>query len=114
MGKATKVLRGCLLAGGFFVLSSALLIALYIAWSLHANQSAEAAARALCAGIRVGDRIEPLVAKAEAGEPKPRVARGDDETHFVYQGMIFYARECRVSTVQGRVTATHVILHDDD
>ena len=76
MGKTGKVLKGCLLAGGLLVLSFALLIGLYIGWSLYANDRADTAAAVLCAGIRVGDRIEPLLAKAEASNPKPRVASG--------------------------------------
>ena len=66
MGKTGKVLKGCLLAGGLLVLSFALLIGLYIGWRLYANDRADTAAAVLCAGIRVGDRIEPLLAKAEA------------------------------------------------
>ena len=112
MGKSTKVLRGCLVAGGFFVLSSALLVGLYIAWSLYANDRAETAATALCTGIRVGDRIEPLLAKAETADPKPRVSTGTDEYHFTFQGAIFNGRGCEVTTAQGRVTAVHIVNFD--
>jgi len=114
MGTTGKVLRGCLLAAGLLVLSMVAVVGLYIGWGLYANERAEKAANALCAGIRIGDPVDAVIAKAQAADPAPRVQSGSEETYFIYQGMIFSARECHVSTVRGRITAKRVILHDDD
>ena len=113
MGNTGKALKGCLLAAGALSLALAAVVGIYIAWSLHANRRAEAAATALCAGIRKGEAMESVLAKAAAAEPKPRVGSGSDGYHFTFQGAIFNARDCQVSTVAGRVTAAHVVVYDD-
>jgi len=113
MGSTGKALKGCLLAAGILLLSLLVVLGLYIGWSLYADDRAEKAATALCAGIHGGDRIEAVVAKAKATVPTPRVASGTDEHHFIFQGAVFHARECQVSTARGRVTAAHVVVFDD-
>jgi len=113
MGKTGKALKGCLLAVGALVLAVLAALGIYIGWGLYANERAETAANALCAGTRVGDRIESVRTRAEAASPKPRIAEGTDEVHFIFQGMIFNARECQVSTAQGRVTAKRVVVFND-
>src|SRR5207342_1759 len=66
MGTTGKVLRGCLLAAGLLVLSMVAVVGLYIGWGLYANERAEKAANALCAGIRIGDPVDAVIAKAQA------------------------------------------------
>lgn len=113
MGKSAKVLKGCLLAVGTLVLAVLAVLGIYIGWGMYANERAEAAATALCAGTRIGDSIESVHARAERADPKPRVASGSEQYHFTFQGAIFHARECQVSTAQGRVTARKVVLFND-
>jgi hypothetical protein len=80
---------------------------------MYANERAETAAAALCAGTRIGDSIESVRARAEHADPKPRIATGPDQYRFTFQGAIFNARECVVSTAQGRVTARKTVLFND-
>jgi hypothetical protein len=112
-GEARKILTGCLVAVGAFVLVLVLLLVAYGAWGAYANHRAEAAAERLCAGIRPGDRIEAVSRKAAASEPPARAIHDGDRHTFTYFGMIFSARECEVSTRDGRVTAKRVIVFDD-
>jgi len=113
MGKIGKALKGCLLAVGTLVLALLAVLGIYIGWGMYANERAETAATALCAGTRIGDSIESVRARAERADPQPRIATGTDQYHFTFQGAIFHARECQVSTAQGRVTARKVVLFND-
>ena len=112
-GGARKVLTGCLVVAGAGALALVLLLVAFGAWGAYANSRAEAAATDLCAGIRVGDRIEPIARKAAAGDPPARAVRDGEDYHFSFFGMIFSSRECLVGTRGGRVTAKHVVVHDD-
>lgn len=113
MGKGGKLLKGCLLAVGTLVLALLAVLGIYIGWGMYANERAETAATALCSGTRIGDSIGSVRARAERAEPKPRIASGSEQYHFTFQGAIFSARECQVSTAQGRVTARKVVVFDD-
>jgi hypothetical protein len=112
-GGVRKVLFGCLIAVGAFVLCVVLLLVAYGAWGAYANSRAEDAAKALCAATRVGEPIEAVSARAAATDPPPRAIHDGDQHRYVYQGMIFNSRDCVVDTKAERVVARKFERFDD-
>jgi hypothetical protein len=114
-GGARKILVGCLVAAGALALILVLLVAAFGFWGAYANARAERAATALCSGIRVGERIESVTARAKASDPPARSIgnTSDGEYRYAWYGQIFSSRECLVATANGRVTAKHVVKFDD-
>ena len=108
-----KGCKGCLIAAAVFAAVPVFLFAAYVGWGIYANDRAERESKAFCDAIRIGDpiaRVDELARGEHA--PKNRFET-EDGFRYMYYGMIYTARECRVHLVEGRVTARELIVHED-
>jgi hypothetical protein len=112
-GKASKVLKGCLLVAAGLSLLFVVLVAAAVGWGLHANSVADREAKAFCKATRTGESLPALLARAHADTTMKHHFNDGDVYHFYYQGGVFYAGECEVTTAAGRVATSRLVTHDD-
>ena len=111
--KRKRGYRGCLLAALGVAAVPVLLVAGYVIWGLWANARAEREANAVCDAIRVGDPVARLQDLAKGPHKPNRFIEHGEGYHFLYYGMIYSARVCRVDIANGRVASKKIVAYDD-
>jgi hypothetical protein len=112
-GNARKVLGGCLKVAAGVSLLFVVLVAALVGWGLYANSVADRGAQAFCKATRSGEELAQLTERAHADHSMRKFYNDGDVYHFYWQGGIFYAGECEVSTAAGRVVSARQVTHDD-
>jgi len=112
-GKAGKVLKGCLLVAAGLSLLFVVLVGAAIGWGLYTNSVADREANAFCKATRPGESLAELEQRAHADTTMKHGFNEGEVYHFYYQGGVFYAGECEVTTTAGHVTTSRVVRHDD-
>ena len=98
---------------GIIILLPVVAFALVVAYTVHANNSADRAARAFCGRITVGSDSDAVLAWSRQDRDLKRVISAKDEHRFMYQGGIFYAGVCQVRVADGKVASTHALSERD-
>ena len=96
-----------------FVVAPVVLMAATIAWTVHANGSAEADAQAFCAAIHPGDDVADHLARADRDGGPTRVSPGDQVVGFFFQGGVFNGALCRVTVADGKVASAEFEVLED-
>lgn len=112
-GKTSKFLRSCLLVAAGLSLLFVVLVAAAIGWGLYANSVADREANAFCKATQPGESLAGLKQRAQADTTMKHSFNEGEVYHFYYQGGVFYAGECEVTTAAGHVTTSRVVSHDD-
>jgi hypothetical protein len=112
-GKARKLLKGCLLVAAGLSLLFVVLVAAAVGWGLHANSVADREANAFCKATQPGESLAELKQRAQADTTMKHSFNEGEVYHFYYQGGVFYAGECEVTTAAGHVASSRVVSHDD-
>ena len=93
-----------------------LLIAGVVGYAAYANDSAEQAAKRLCAALQVGSEIDRAIARARAEGARyrgPRTEAGTEFHDFEFQGWVFNVGVCRVTVSGGKIRSSEVKLEGD-
>jgi hypothetical protein len=90
-----------------------LVVAAFVGWGLYANSVADRGAAAFCKATRNGEDLAHLKERAQADHSMRKFYNEGDVYHFYWQGGIFYAGECEVTTASGRVASSRQVTHDD-
>ena len=107
--------KGCLVTIAIFAAAPVLLFVGYVAWGLWANARADRESAAVCASIKLGDTRNRVLEMAKGEHAPGNLFPLEDNKgyHFLYYGMIYTARECKVTIEADRVVAKELIAHDD-
>lgn len=98
------------------MLASVLLIGAVVGYAAYANDSAEQAARKLCAALQVGSDIDRAIARARAEGARyrgPRTEEGAELHDFEFQGWVFNVGVCRASVAGGKIQLLEAKLEGD-
>ena len=105
--------RGCLVTIAIVAAVPVLLFVAYVAWGVYANARAERQSTAFCGAVKVGDSRARLLALAKGENAPGNTFDTDNGYRFMFYGMIFNARECRVVLAADRVVSKQLIVFDD-
>lgn len=92
------------------------LIAAVLGYAAYANDSAEQAARKLCAALQLGSEIDRAIARARAEGARyrgPRTEEGAEFHDFEFQGWVFNVGVCRVTVSGGKIRSSEARLEGD-
>jgi len=85
-------------------------IGAYMAYGSH---KADAAAKAFCSTVKVGDDFDAVTAAAARTEYPNRMMSPDEgQYRFSFQGGIFHAGECKVGVKDGKVVSAGFAVDD--
>jgi hypothetical protein len=97
--------------------STVLLIFLFLvgigAYMAYGSRKADAAAKAFCKTVKVGDDFNTVAAAATRTDyPNRMMSPEEGQTWFAFQGGIFHAATCKVGVKDSKVTSARFAVDD--
>jgi len=111
--KIRTALKVLLILIGSLVL---LLILLFVgigAYMAYGSQKADAAAKAFCGTVDIGENFDAVTAAAaRTAYPNRMMSPEQGQYRFSFQGGIFHAGECKVAVKDGKVVSAGFVVDD--
>jgi hypothetical protein len=111
--KPRNTLLGCLKVALLLVLLMFLMFAGAVGWGIYANDRMQAEATAFCSAVKPGQDIASVLERARGDGAPSRSSHDGDVYRFHWQGWVFNAHECVVTTAAGRVVSAQHVAHED-